>query len=144
MDRKGASTRTRATGTYGIKSWDEKTWEGKDHKQQPGAKLTHAKVVFDLHGDMEGEAKVQFLMSYRDDTYATFVALQQMTGRIGGRSGSFVIQVNGTFENGAAKSTWTIVPGSGTGDLRGIRGEGSTVAHHSDSQPYTLDYYFEG
>jgi len=143
MNQKGTGTKMRATGNYGIKSWNEKTWDGKDRKEQPGAKLTHAIVVFDFHGDIEGEAKVQFLMSYRDDTFATFVALQQITGRIGNRSGSFVTQVNGTFENGAAKSTWTVVPGSGTGDLRGIRGEGSTVAHHGDSQPFTLDYFFE-
>ncbi|MFL5802893.1 MAG: DUF3224 domain-containing protein [Roseiflexaceae bacterium] len=35
------------------------------------------------------------------------------------------------------------MPGSGTGQLRGMRGEGSTVAHHGDAQPFTLDYSFE-
>src|SRR5262245_50820307 len=143
MDQKGSSTKVRATGTYGIKSWDEKTWDGKDHKKQPAPRLTHAKVVFHFNGNFEGQAEVQFLMFYRDEAFASFVALQQMVGRLGGRSGSFVIKVNGTFENGAAALTWTIIPGSGTGELRGILGEGGTVAHHADLQPFTLDYYFE-
>jgi hypothetical protein len=132
-----------AKGTYGIKAWDEKTWDGKDRKEQPGAKLTHAKVTFNFQGDFEGEGNVHYLMAYRDDTYATFVGLQQMVGRLGNRSGSFVVTVNGVFENGAAKSTWTIVPGSGTGDLKGLRGEGQTEARHGDTQPFTFDYSFE-
>jgi hypothetical protein len=136
------ATMTRAKGTYGIKAWDEKTWDGKDHKKQPGAKLTHAKITFTFQGDFEGEAQVQFLMDYRDDSYATFVGLQRFTGRLGDRTGSFDTTVNGVFENGAAKSTWSIIPGSGTGDLHGIKGEGSTVAHHGDTQPFTLDYSF--
>jgi Protein of unknown function (DUF3224) len=143
MAQKRTATSTRAKGTYGIKKWEEKTWDGKDRKEQPGAKLTHANVIFTFQGDFEGEAAVHYLMSYRDDTYATFVGLQQMTGRLADRSGSFVVKVDGVFENGAAKSTWTIIPGSGSGDLRGLRGEGSTVAHHGDTQPFTLDYYFE-
>lgn len=136
-------TITRAKGSYGIKAWDEKTWDGKDHKAQPGAKLTHAIITFPFQGDLEGETQVQLLMDYRDDSYATFVGLQRFTGKLGNRTGSFDMKVDGVFENGAAKSTWTIITGSGTGDLRGIKGEGSTVAHHGDTQPFTLDYSFE-
>ncbi len=143
MDSKSVGVKTRASGTYGLKSWDEKTWDGKDHKAEHGAKLTTARVVLTFQGDIEGEADVHFEMVYRDDTYATYVGLQRITGRIGNRSGSFVTTASGVFENGAASSTWSIVPGSGTGDLKGIRGEGQTVAHHGDTQPFTLDYYFE-
>jgi Protein of unknown function (DUF3224) len=143
MARKGTGTRKQAKGTYGIKSWDEKTWDGKDRKEQPGAKLTHAVVTFTFQGDIEGEGHVHYLMAYRDDTFATFLGLQQITGRVGDRAGSFVMQVDGKFENGAATSTWMVIPGSGTGELRGIRGEGTTVARHGDQQPFTLDYDFE-
>src|SRR3989442_9773523 len=104
MARKGTSQH--AKGSYGIKGWDEKTWDDRDYKELKGAKLTHAKVTFTFHGDFEGEGNVQFLMAYRDDSYATFVGLQQMVGRLGDRSGSFVLKVDGVFENGAAKPTW--------------------------------------
>src|SRR5262245_30438138 len=143
MARSATTTWKRAAGTYGIKSWEEKTWDGKDYRAQRGGKLTHAKVTFTLDGDIEGEGTVQFLMAYRDETYASFVGLQKIVGNLGGREGSFIVQAIGVFENGAAKSTWSVIPGSGTGDLRGLRGEGSTVAVHGDTQPFTLDYYFE-
>jgi len=132
-----------ATGTYGIEAWDEKTWDGKDRKAQPGVKLTHAKIRQDFHGDIEGSAEIQLVMSYREDESATFVGLQYMSGRIGERIGTFVIKVDGMFEKGVAKSTWEIISGSGTGDLRGIRGEGTTEATHGDRQPFTLNYRFE-
>lgn len=132
-----------ATGTIEIKGWDEKTWDGKPQKDVPGAKLTHAIVKHTLHGDIEAEGTVHFLMSYRDDGSASFVGLQQVVGSLGGRSGSFVLQITGTFEGDTARSNWLVVLGSATGDLRGLRGEGDSVVRHDDSQPlYTLDYDF--
>src|ERR1051325_8745308 len=114
---------TQANGYYDIKGWDEKTWDGKPWNEVKGAKLTHAVVTFGFHGDIEGECKFHMLSSYRDDGTAKFVGLQQMTGKIGDRAGSFVMQVDGSYDNGEAKSTWTIIPGSSTGDLTGIKGE---------------------
>jgi len=132
---------TRATGTYELKSWDEKTWDGKPSKDVSGAKLTHAHVTQSFHGDIEGEATIQFLMTYRDDGSASYVGLLHMDGRIGDRSGTFVLQADGTFEGNAAKINFTVVPNSGTGDLHGLRGKGGSVALHGQSQnPFTLDY----
>jgi len=67
--------------------------------------------------------------------------MERVVGRVGGRSGSFVLQHSGAFENGAAKGTLSVVPGSGTGDLRDLRGEGGYVAQEGQSKtPFTLDY----
>ena len=63
--------------------------------------------------------------------------------RIGDRAGSFMIQASGTFENGVASSTWSVVPGSGTGDLQGLRGNGSMQAEHDGTQAFTFEYSFE-
>ncbi len=134
---------THASGTYEIKSWDEKTWDGKGRTEQPGAKLTHALVTFLFHGDVEAEGKTQYLMAYQDDANATYVGLLQFDGQIGGRMGTCVLKIDGAFENGAATSTMTIIPGSGTGELAGIKGQGETVAVHADTQPFTLDYDFD-
>ena len=54
-----------------------------------------------------------------------------------------MLKIDGAFENGAATSTMTIIPGSGTGELAGITGQGETVAVHADTQPFTLDYDFD-
>ena len=135
---------THATGTHDMKTWDEKTWDGKPANEVSGAKLTRASVTNSFHGDIEGEGTLEYLMTYRDDGSASYVGLERVVGRIGDRAGSFVLQHSGTFAGGAAKTTWSVVPGSATGDLRGLRGEGGFVAHHGEpSASYTLDYDFE-
>ena len=63
-----------------------------------------------------------------------------MTGRIGGKAGTFVLQRIGAFEGGVAKESYSVVPGSATGDLRGLRGDGSTAVGHGMEHPFTLSY----
>jgi hypothetical protein len=136
---------TQATGTFTVKSWDEKTWDGKPTKEAPGAKLTHAIVTQAFQGDIEGEGTSETLMMYPDDQSASFVGMQRVVGRIGNRSGSFVLQVSGAYADSVATATWSVVAGSGTEQLRGLRGEGGYVAQHGDPNvPITLDYSFEG
>jgi len=132
---------THATGTHDMKTWDEKTWDGKPANEVSGAKLTRASVTNSFHGDIEGEGTLEYLMPYRDDGSASYVGLERVVGRIGDRRGSFVLQHSGTYESGTATTAWSVVPGSGTGDLRGLCGEGGFVARHGDQQvPFTLDY----
>ncbi|PYS44239.1 MAG: DUF3224 domain-containing protein, partial [Acidobacteria bacterium] len=50
---------------------------------------------------------------------------------------------SGTFEDGVAKVILSVVPGSGTGDLRGMRGEGEFTVGHQPPYAMTLDYGFE-
>jgi hypothetical protein len=103
-------------------------------------KLTRASVTKTLTGDIEGEGRVEYLMMYRGDGSATFVGLERITARIDGRSGTFVLQRIGAFENGAAKESYTVVPGSGTRELRGLRGEGTSAVGHGMEHPFTLRY----
>ena len=105
-----------------------------------GAKLTRASVIKSFSGDIEGEGKVEYLMAYRADGTASFVGMERVVGRLAGRSGSFVLEHRGTFEGGTAKITWNVVPGSGTGDLRGIRGQGGSNATSQKQNSLTLDY----
>ena len=111
-----------ANARFAIKSWDEKPYsEGPD---QP--KLTRATVTKTFTGDIEGEGQVEYLMMYGSDGSATFVGLERVVGRIDGKAGSFVLQRTGIFESGQAKESYSVIPGSGTGDLRGLRGEGTS------------------
>jgi hypothetical protein len=82
-------------------------------------------------------------MTHRDDGSVSFVGLERVVGRIADRPGSFVLQHIGTFEGGTATISWSVVPGSGTGELRGLRGEGEFSSGHAESYPMTLDYDFE-
>ena len=130
---------THATGTFQVTSWDEKPYQ----ETEGGPKLTRASITKSFKGDIEGEGTLEYLMVYRDDGGASFVGLERIVGRVGDRSGSFVLQHIGTFESGVAKAVLSVVPGSGTGGLRGLRGEGDFAAGHAESYPMTLDYDFE-
>ena len=126
----------RANARFAIKNWDEKPYsEGQDLP-----KLTRASVTKAFTGDVEGESHLEYLMMYRDDGSATFVGLERVVGRIGDKSGTFVLQRLGVFEGGQAKESYSVVPGSGTGDLRGLRGDGKSAVGHGLEHPFTLEY----
>jgi len=125
-----------ANARFTIKTWDEKPYS-----EGPGLpKLTRASVAKSFTGDIEGEGQVEYLMMYRSDGSATFVGLERVVGRIGGRTGSFVLQRTGAFEAGQAKESYSVVPGSATGELAGLRGDGSTALGHGTEYPFTLNY----
>lgn len=121
---------------FRVTAWDEKPYD----EIEGGAKLTRASITKSFSGDIEGEGKLEYLMVHRDDGSASFIGLERVVGRLGDRSGSFVLQHTGTFEGGTAKATWIVVPGSGAGGLRGLRGEGGFASAHAESYSMTLDY----
>ena len=125
---------TQLEGTFRTMSWDEERYDA-----APGQpKFTHARVVYEMTGAIEGEASVCYLMAYHPDETANFVGLGTITGSIGGKDGSFVLQDIGTFDNGVAKGRWTILPGLGSGAFREIRGSGHFAAA-GESASYFLD-----
>ena len=125
-------------GHFAIKNWDEKPYSEGDGLP----KLTKASVEKTFTGDLEGEGHVEYLMMYRSDGTAAFVGLERITGRIGAKTGTFVLQRIGVFENGEAKENYSVVPGSGTGDLTGLKGEGDSAVGHGMEHPFELSYEF--
>jgi hypothetical protein len=79
----------------------------------------------------------------RDHKSASLVSMQRFTGKLGGRQGSFVLQGAETVENDKIKASWFVVPGSGTGDLAGLRGEGGFEGEFGKGSEGTLDYWFD-
>jgi len=94
-------------------------------------------------GDIEGESPVRALQVQRDDKSACLVSMQRVSGKVGGRQGTFVLQGAETVENGKIKARWSVVPGSGTGGLSGLRGEGGFEGEFGKGSDGTLDYWFE-
>jgi hypothetical protein len=123
------ATTGRATGTFTIKGWDEQPWA----EAEGAPKLTSARVSTAYSGDLEGQGSYQLLMVY-SGTDATYGGYERVTGTLAGRSGSFVLRLDGGFQDGAARTTWTVVEGSGTGDLAGLRGEGGYLARQGDPE----------
>jgi hypothetical protein len=130
---------TQARGNFKVESWDEDGYA----ETGEGGKLTRASVKQRFSGDIQGEGAVEYLMAYRENETAHFVGLQHVAGRLGDRSGEFVLETAGTFDGQVAEGDWKVVPGSGTGDLRGLRGEGGFSAPHGPDATVTLDYDFD-
>jgi hypothetical protein len=124
--------------TFQVTGWDEKTYQ----EIEGAAKLSHAKVTQSYSGAIEGTGSVDYLMSYTVGGTATFVGLERVSGRIDGRDGTFVIHHNGSYSEGKARSSWSVVAGSGTGDLRALRGNGNYVAGHGEPAQVSFTYAF--
>ncbi len=125
-----------ANARFAIKTWDEKPYsEGPDLPR-----LTRATVTKTLTGDINGEGQVEYLMMYRSDGSATFIGLERIVGRVGGKAGTFVLQRIGTFEGGQATESYSVIPGSATGELQGLRGEGTSAVGHGLEHPFVLNY----
>jgi Protein of unknown function (DUF3224) len=125
-----------ANGAFTVLSWDESTYEDLDG----GAKLTRARVTFGYSGDLEAEGSWETLMCYRDDGTAVFTGLQHAVGSLGGRKGSFVLRADGAFADGEARTSWQVIPGSATGELRGLSGSGSAVSTGGSGGTFAFDY----
>src|ERR1043165_2447321 len=115
-----------ANARFAIKNWDEKPYS--EESGQP--KLTRASVTKTFTGDLEGESRVEYTMMYRSDQSATFVGMERFAGTLAGKKGTFVLERTGVFEGGQAKESYTVVEGSGTGELRGLKGEGKSSVGH--------------
>jgi hypothetical protein len=128
--------RRSANARFAVKSWDEKPYL----KGQGQPKLTRASVVKTYTGDIDGEGHAEYLMMYRSDGSATFVGLEQIVGRIGDKTGSFVLQRTGVFESGQAKESYSVISGSATRDLQGLLADGKSAVGHGMEHPFTLSY----
>ncbi len=129
-----------ANARFAIKNWDETPYsEGEDLP-----KLTRASVTKTYTGDIEADGQVEYLMMYRSDGTAAFVGLERVVGRIGGLAGAFVLQRTGVFEGGQARESYAVVPGSATGALRGLQGEGTSAVGHGLEHPFVLKYELPG
>jgi hypothetical protein len=94
-------------------------------------------------GDIEGESTVRVIQAAHKDGSMSFVGLQRVRGSVGGRTGSFLLQPSGTVVGRETKADWFVVPGSGTGGLKGFRGAGGFKAQLGEHSSFWLDYYFE-
>src|SRR5689334_13583714 len=128
-----------ATGKFEITSWDEQT----SRELAGGGKMTRATTTQRYTGELAGDAAAESLMSYLPDGTARFLGLQRIDGKRGGRGGSVVLESAGDFRDGVAAGTLTVLPGSGTGELAGLRGTGRFEAPSGTSGTFTLEYSFE-
>jgi hypothetical protein len=117
--------------------------EAKPYDQTANPALMEIRISETFSGDIDGESTARAFQFQRSDRSASQVSMQRFVGKLGGRQGTFVLQGSETVENGNIKATWFVVPGSGTGDLSGLRGEGGFEGGFGKGSDGWLDYWFE-
>jgi hypothetical protein len=108
-----------------------------------GLTLTKIHVEESFSGDIEGDGVVEFLQAARPDGTATFVGIERVSGKVGGKTGTFLLQDTGTLEGNIVSGDWFVVPGSGTGELAGLRGTGGFRANLGEGAKVHIDHWFE-
>ena len=106
----------------------------------PAEGLSRFSIDKQIHGDLEATSKGEmFSGGDPQQGVAGYVAIEVVTGRLQGKLGSFALQHTATIDQNGRKMSVLVVPGSGTGELKGISGTFDiqiTKGQHS----YTLEY----
>jgi len=106
----------------------------------PAEGLDRFSIDKDIHGDLEATTKGEmFSGGDPKQGVAGYVAIEVVTGSLAGRHGSFALQHSATMDKSGLKMTVIVVPGSGTGELKGIAGT-FTIHIESGQHSYDLEY----
>jgi hypothetical protein len=130
----------RATGPFDVKVTPQKP----DTQIARAANLGRLTIDKRFHGDLEGISKGEMLATQTEvPGSAGYVALERISGKLKGRSGSFVLQHSATMTRGAPVSSITVVPDSGTGELRGLSGKMTITVASDGAHSYEFEFNLE-
>ena len=98
-------------------------------------------IAKQFHGELEAISQGQMLSALTGTKVsAGYVAMELVNGTLGGRKGTFVLQHSGTMDRGQSQLTVTVVPDSGTGELRGLSGSMQIRIEPGGKHFYDFDY----
>lgn len=120
--------------------------ESKSYNFQPIEEIGTQKLIrmnaIDLfHGDIEGEARAEFVAVLHADNSSSFVGIYRVSGTLKGLQGTFMLEVKGMGDSkGKSEGTWNVIPNSGTKNLAGLRGSGRFSYQSKGPSSLVLDY----
>lgn len=100
-------------------------------------------MVKRLEGAVEGRAITQFTAAFDHDAgVGTYLAMESFVGTVDGHPGAFNFAHSATTLGTAERhhEFFVIVPGSGTGELAGIRGTGQLLIDPDGTHRFVFDY----
>jgi hypothetical protein len=125
----------RATGSFEVKLTPRQDEEGVGHPN-----VARMSIDKQFQGDLEGTSRGHMLAAGNPASgSAGYVAMEYVTGKLHGKSGSFALQHTGTMRRGSSSMTVSVVPDSGTDELAGIDGQMSIVIE-GRNHSYEFDY----
>lgn len=106
------------------------------------ATLGRMTVEKQFHGELEAVSRGQML-SVQTSTKgsAGYVAMEIVSGTLGGHKGTFVLQHSATMDRGEPQLSVTVVPDSGTDALRGLSGSMKIRNEPGGKHFYDFDYH---
>jgi Protein of unknown function (DUF3224) len=121
-----------------IASWDERPYR----ELADGSKFSRADVLLTDGTDGITDGGFEALLYYRPDGTSSYVTLISLTANLDGRSGTFVLHGEGSYDGATARMTASVIDGSQTGDLAGLSATIESVSTHSDYpfMPLTVSY----
>ena len=124
------------TGTFEVKLNPQNTYA----KGQEGINLGRMTIDKSYSGDLEAQSKGEMLSAMTTvKGSAAYVAIEQVTGRLQGKTGSFVLQHFGTMNKGQDELILQVVPDSGSEELTGLSGDMAIRVEESQHY-YEFDY----
>ncbi len=113
------------------------------HQGIDGINLGRMSIDKTFNGDLDATSKGEMLSAMTPvEGSAGYVALEQVKGTLGGRTGSFVLQHFGMMDKGTDSLTLKVVPDSGTNQLIGLTGD-MTIDVVDSQHYYKFDYELE-
>ena len=114
-------------------------YDEEPYGESEGTELGRVHIARSFTGDLEGESTAELLIA-KSEGGGGYVGHDRITGTLAGRSGGFVFQHTGLMGPDGVTNSGTIVPGSGTGELADIKGEGTMLADEDGNHTLTLDF----
>jgi hypothetical protein len=127
---------THATARTDVTSYVPATFD----EVADGPALVAIELKETFSGDIEGEGVARVIQATRKGGTTTFVTIERVRGAITGRKGTFLLQVSGSVIDKEMHAEWSVVKGSGTGQLAGLRGDGGFTARLGQHGSVWLDY----
>ncbi len=93
-----------------------------------------------FRGDLEATSQGEMLAASTSvKGSAGYVAIERVSGSLGGLTGTFVLQHSGTMNRGTPTLSITVVPDSGTGELEGLEGR-MAITIEGGKHSYEIEY----
>lgn len=111
-------------------------------KGQDGINLARMSIEKTFHGGIQGTSKGEMLSCMTSvKGSAGYVAIEQFTGQVEDKEGSFVLQHSGVLDKGQDRLIVEVVPDSASGELSGLHGR-MTISIENGQHFYEFEYEY--
>ena len=130
-----SSVPTQAAGTFDVKLNPLPSYDTTE-----GSMLGRMSIDKQYHGDLEGTGTGEMLTAMTEDKDSGgYVAVERVSGTLKGRHGTFEFVHRGIMTKGSPDLIITVVPNSGTDELKGIMGS-MAIEVADGKHSYRFDY----